>query len=254
MTTTIRSGSPRRVRMSPTRKAALAGGILYLITFATSIPALLLKDTARHNVNFILGAGSTTGVMWGGFLDVILAFACIGTAVALYPVAKRQSETAALGYVAARVLEAAIIIVGVLSLFSIVTLRQGAAGADAASLLTTGKSLVALHEWTFLLGPGLIPAVNALCLGYVLYRSRLVPRIIPTIGLIGAPLILVSATATMFGAFTQTSSTASLLALPIAAWELSLGLWMTFKGFKSSPLTDEMDTNSDIRVLADVAA
>lgn len=122
----------------------------------------------------------------------------------LYPVVKRQSETAALGFVTARVLEAAMIFVGILSLLSVLTLRQdlaGASGADAASLATTGQSLVAVHDWTFLLGPGIIPGVNALFLGYILYRSRLVPRMLPTLGLIGAPILFASATATVFGLY-----------------------------------------------------
>jgi hypothetical protein len=173
---------------------------------------------------------------------VLTAVACIGTAVALYPVTKRVSQTAALGFVTARVVEATLIVVGVLSLLSVVTLREdlaGATGAEATSLVTTGQALVALHDWTFLLGPGLIPGINALCLGYVMYRSRLVPRIIPAIGLAGAPLILASATGTIFGAWDQVSAAGALGALPIAVREFSLGVWLTVKGFKPTPLTSD---------------
>jgi hypothetical protein len=225
------------------RKTALVAGGLYLVTIAASIPALVLKGPVRNNVDFILGTGSDTSVVWAGFLDVIAALACIGTAVVLYPVAKRQSERAALGFVAARVLEATLIVVGVVSLFSIVTLRQdltGTAGADAASLITTGQSLLAVHDGTFLLGPGLIPGINALFLGSVMYRSRLVPRVIPTVGLLGAPLLLASATATMFGAYDQVSSWSAIAALPVGLWELSLGLWLVIKGFTPSPTTAAM--------------
>ena len=127
---------------------------------------------------------------------------------------------------------------GVLSVLSIVTLQQGSAGAsgaDASSLVTNARSLVALHDWTFLLGPGLVPAVNAMCLATVLYRSRLVPRIIPTLGLIGAPILVASSMATLFSGLDQVSATAAITALPIAAWEFSLGVWLVVKGFRPSP-------------------
>jgi hypothetical protein len=221
--------------MSPLRKVALIAGTLYLVTFVTSIPALVLKGPVLNDPNFIIGSGSHTGVLWAGFLEVVLALACIGTAVVLFPVARRQSEVAALGFVSARVLEAAIIIVGVLSLLSVVSLRQdlaGAVGPDTPSLVAIGASLVTIHNWAFLLGPGLIPAVNALCLGYVMYRSGLVPRGIPLMGLIGAPLLMASATATLFGLYEQVSPLSAIAALPIALWELSLGIWLVVKGFR----------------------
>jgi hypothetical protein len=184
--------------MSATRRLALIAGVLYLVTFVTSIPTLALKAPVLNDPDFILGAGGTTGVLWAGWLEVILAFACIGTALALYPVTRRHSEPAALGFLAARVLEAAIIVAGVIAMLSVVTLRQdlaGTAGADQGALLATRAALVAIHDWAFLLGQGLIPAINALLLGWVLYRTALVPRIIPTLGLVGAPLLVASATA-----------------------------------------------------------
>jgi hypothetical protein len=171
--------------MNSLRKTALVAGGFYLVTFI-SIPTLALYG-AVHSPDYVVGPGPDTGVLWGGLLEVIVALAGIGTAVALFPVVKRQNEGVALGFVAARVLEAAVIFVGVVSLLSVVTLRQDRAGADAASLVTTGKALVAIHDGTFLLGQGLIPGVNALLLGSLMYRSRLVPRIIPAMGLIGAP-------------------------------------------------------------------
>jgi hypothetical protein len=228
--------------MDRNRKIALVAGGLYLVTFITSIPALFLKGPARnHIIDFMHGAGSGTSVMWGAYLDVLCALAGIGTAVVLYSVTRRQSEAAGLGFVTSRVIEASVMFVGAMSLLSMVTLRDGMAGAtgsDAASMITSGRTLLAVHEWTFLLGPGLMAGVNALCLGSVMYRSRLVPRAIPTLGLIGAPLILASATATIFGVFAQTSSVAALLAFPVALWELSLGLWLVFRGFNPSPIID----------------
>ena len=171
---------------------------------------------------------------------MINASACIGTAVVLFPVVKRQHEAAALGFVTARVMEAAVIVIGVVGLLAVVTLRQelaGGAGADAVSLVITGKALVAIRDWTFLLGPGLIPAVNALLLGYLMYRSGLVPRVIPLMGLVGAPLLLASATATILGFNEQFSVWSAIATVPIFLWELSLGIWLVVKGFRPSPIT-----------------
>jgi hypothetical protein len=232
--------------MSSTRKTALVAGVFYLITFI-SIPTLALYGPVKNHRNWILSPGANTAVLVGGFLEVIVALACIGTAVTLYPVVKRQNEGVALGFVAARVLEASMIFAGVVSLLSLVTLRQdlgGAGGADAASLVTTGASHVAIYNWTFLLGQSLMPAINALLLGSLMYRSRLVPRLIPVMGLIGAPLLITAVFATLFGAIGQGSALTAAAALPVAAWELSLGVWLVAKGFRPSPITATMDAAS----------
>jgi hypothetical protein len=174
-------------------------------------------------------------VLVAAFSEVVVALACIGTAVVLFPVARRQSETAALGFVAARVLEAGLIIVGVVNVLTVLTLRQdvaGTAGADEGALLTTGHSLAAAYDWTFLLSQSLIPAFNALFLGYVMYRSGLVPRILPLMGLLGAPLLLASDIAIFFGLYDRMAPVAVLTALPIAAWEFSLGVYLTVRGFR----------------------
>ena len=219
--------------MDNTRKLALAGGALYLVTFAASIPTLALKAPLVDHADWILGHGSATGVLWGGFLDFICAVAGIGTAVALYPIVRRYSRTSAIGFATSRTLEAAILVVGAISLLSIVTLRNDAVGGDTSSLLTTSHALIAMHHWSFLFGPGFMPAINAMFLATVMYRFRLVPRMIPLMGLVGAPLLLVSSVATVFGGHGQVSSTAFLFAFPIAAWEFSLGVYLTVKGIKS---------------------
>jgi hypothetical protein len=231
----------KRAPMDSMRKTALVAGVLYLITFISSIPAVFLLDPVLSNPNYIVGAGADTQVIGGAFLDLVNAIACIGTAVALFSVVRRQNEGFALGFVTARMFEAAVIVVGVVSILAVVTLRQaGATGADAASLVTTGRALVAIRDWTFLLGPSLIPGVNALLLGYLMYRSRLVPRLIPTLGLVGGPLLISSAVGTMFGVNDAVSVWSGVALLPIFLWELSLGLWMTFKGFqRSAPLMVE---------------
>lgn len=223
--------------MDSLRKTALIAGVFYLVTFASSIPAVFLLEPVLNDPNYVVGAGNDTSVIWGCLLDLINAFACVGTAVALFPVVKRQNESVALGFVTARLLEAAVIAIGVVSLLAVVTLRQtGSAGADPGSLVSAGQALVAVRDWTFLLGPGTIPALNALLLGYLLFRSGLVPRVIPILGLVGAPLLLMSAITTMFGINSQVSVLSAVATLPIFLWELSLGLYLTFKGFKLSPV------------------
>lgn len=248
MTITATAGThPTSLPPDPSRSHARAAGIFYLLTFASSIPALLLIGPVLHNSGYITGGGQDTRVIWGCVLDVVNALTAVGSAVALFPVVKRQNESMALGFVTSRLMEGAVVMIGVVSLLAVVTLRQDYAGAagDTASLAATGHALVDVRNWTFLLGPGLMPALNAVLLGTLLYRSRLVPRIIPTVALIGAPLLFASVICTLFGVFDQLSPVASVLTLPIAAWELTIGLWMTFKGF-NRPAVDNLMARTDV--------
>jgi hypothetical protein len=246
MATTVQIPAPKAARTSPmtsTRKTALVAGVFYLITFV-SIPTLALYGPVKNHRDWILNSGSHTGVLVGGFLEVIVALAGIGTAVTLYPVVKRQNQGSALGFVAARVVEAVMIFTGVVSLLSLVTLRQdlgGAAGANAAALVTVGASHVAVYKWTFLLSQSLMPGINALLLGSLMFRSRLVPRIIPAMGLIGGPLLIIAVFATLFTQHSALTGLAGLPVIPVAAWEFSLGLWLVVKGFRPSPITAALD-------------
>ena len=225
----------RQAPMDSMRKTALVAGVLYLITFIAGIPpAAFLLGPVLSDPNYIVSAGADTQVLFGAFLDLVNALACIGTAVALYSVVKRQHEGFALGFVTTRMFEAAIIVIGVISIIAVVTLRQaGAAGADAATLVTVGRALVAVRDGAHLLGPGVIPGLNALLLGYLMYRSRLVPRLIPAMGLIGAPLFLVAVSALILGFNEQAFVLYGIAVVPIALWELSLGLWLVFKASTS---------------------
>ncbi|MFJ4691517.1 DUF4386 domain-containing protein [Streptomyces sp. NPDC088766] len=223
--------------MSHPRRVAVLGGVAYLITFAASIPALPLLEPVTDHANYVLGAGKDTQVVLGGVMELVTAFACVATALALYPVTRRVGRTAALGFFSSRLVEAGLILVGVVSVLSVVTLRQDLGGSpDApAGLTTVAQALVDVRDWTFLFGPGIMPAVNALFLGTVLYRAGLVPRSLPVIGLVGAPLLVAKTMVVTFGGMDGLSVVAWLLTLPIAAWELGLGLWLTFKGFRPSP-------------------
>jgi hypothetical protein len=233
---------PRR-RMQPRRRISLAVGILYVLTFV-SIPTLALYKPIKDDAGaFIMGAGSTAALQWGAFSEVIVGLAGIGTAVVLYPVAKRISQTAALGFVAARLLETCLIFVSVASLLTVMTLRNdlaGAAGTDSASMVTIGHGLVATYNWVFLLSGSLMPVACDLLLGYMLYRSALVPRIFPIVALVGAPLLLASDIAVFFGAYSNVSPIAVLAAAPVAVFELSLGIWLIVKGFRLTPLIADL--------------
>jgi hypothetical protein len=229
--------------MDPLRKTALVAGGFYLITFISSIPAVFLLSPVLNHSDYIVSSGADTRVILGCILDLINAIAAIGSAVTLFPVVRRQHEGVALGFVTARMFEAAVIVIGVVSLLSVVTLRQklgGGAGTDQGSLIAIGQSLVAVRNWTFVLGPGLVPGVNALLLGYLMYRSGLVPRLIPTLGLIGAPLLIASALAATLRDTDPIVVLTAVATVPIFVWELSLGLWLVVKGFKPSPITAGM--------------
>jgi Domain of unknown function (DUF4386) len=235
MTTTV-SATPTTIpaarrRRTPARKVALAGGIAYLVTFAASIPQLgLFADLVDDPAGYVTAPRDNSAVLWGSWLEIVTAAAGVATAVALYPVLRRFSRTSAIGFVTSRVVEAALILVGVVSVLAVVSLQQDHPGTEG--LAVTGAALVAVRQATFLVGPGIVPAFNALFLATALFRFRLVPRVIPAIGLVGAPLLLISATSTMFGGWEQVSGTALLFALPIAVWEFSLGVWLTVKGFR----------------------
>jgi hypothetical protein len=212
--------------LSPQRKISLAAGVLYLLTFV-SIPTLALYRPVK-GANYILGSGPNTAAITGGILEIIVALAGIGTAVVLFPMLKKKNEGLALGLVASRVLEAATIFLGVAFLLSIVTLRHDRAGPDA---LVTSHTLVILYDRIFLLGQSFMPAVTDLLLGFVLYQTRLVPRILSRIGLVGAPLLVAGYLAVLFGAIGQHGGLAGLSALPVALFEFSLGVWLVVKGF-----------------------
>lgn len=225
--------------MTRTRRLALTAGIFYLLTFAFSIPAYFLYEPVLTDPAYIVSdGGSDTQIVFGAVLEMLTALAGIGTAVAVYPIVRRQSETASLGFVTTRSYEAAVMLVGVLALVSIVSIRQAgpADGTDDAALIAVGQTLVAIRDQTALFGPGFVPALNALLFGYVLLRSHLVPRIIPLVGLIGAPLLLASVLGRMFGLHDGSSAWAAVALAPIFFWELTTGVWMTVRGFRPSAL------------------
>jgi len=216
------------------QKRARVFGVLYLVTFVTSILALVLYETVlRHPRSYIAGGGHDTQVLFGAVLELLLIVANIGTAVVIFPIVRRKNEELALGYVTARIVECTFILVGIVAMLGIITLRQQAAGPAAGTIAYT---LAAIKDWTFLLGPGWVVGWgNGLILGYLMYRSGLVPRRMCWLGLIGGPLIIVSGTALMFGGNHPSHTMHSLQAIvtiPEFLWELSLGVYCTIWGFR----------------------
>jgi Domain of unknown function (DUF4386) len=234
-TTIVTNISTKQASMNSMRKTALVAGLLYLLTFV-SIPTLAIYTEVK-GANYVTGTGPDAAAIVGGILEIIAALAGIGTAIVLYPVLKRQNESLALGLVASRILEASTMFVGVAFLLSVVTLRQAGAGISA---LPASHALVALYDRIFLLGQSFMPAINDLLLGFLLYKSRLVPRALALIGIIGAVPLIAGYLAVLFGAVGQHAPSTGLFAIPVALFEFSLGIYLVVKGFKRSTVTDNM--------------
>ena len=220
------------------RSTARLVGWLFIGTFAFAIPGYLLYAPVRDHPGYVLGAGHDTRIALGAFLEILTAICNIGTAVALYPVAKRYAQRAALGYVALRIAEATIIVAGIVSVLSVLTLRQQfAAGADAETLTIAGQTLVAFHDWTFLLGPGFCAGIgNGLLLGSIMYASGLLPRRLAVFGMVAGSLAVVAATGALFDVYDRQSGPQMLLTSPEMIWELTFGIYLIAKGF-TSPAT-----------------
>ena len=217
------------------RPTAVAAGVFFLLTEVGAIAGVILYRPIRNVADYITGAGPDGSILLGLLFELLLVIAAVGTAVTLYPILKRQQEGLAMAFVAARVLEAAVILVGTLSLLTIVSLRQQFAGtiaADPATLSTIGSALVALRDWTYLFGPNFALGAASLFLAWLMYSSRLVPRGIAVLGLVGGALISLSAIAVMLGFYGQFSTVGLVVALPVFAWELSLAVWLIVKGFQ----------------------
>jgi hypothetical protein len=226
--------------VSSSRKTARIAGFWWVATFVFSIPAVLLYRPLLKHADYIIGGGSDKRIYFGALLEILLAIAGIASAVVLFPILKRQNESIALGYVACRVLESTVIVVGLVSLLSVVTLRQdigGAGAANSGSLVIAGRSLVAFHDWTFLLGPQFCAGFgNGVLLGYLMYKSGLVPPRMALLGLIGGPLAFLGGVLVLFDAIEPGSGSLFLMTALEIAWEASLGIYLIVKGFKPSPI------------------
>jgi hypothetical protein len=228
--------------MEALRRPGRIAGLWFIGTFVFSIPAALLYGPVLNDTNYILGSGFDAQISLGALLEILLAIANIATAVVFFPILKRVNQAVALGYVASRTMESAIIVTGLMSLMSVVTLRDdfAGAGADSATLKITGQTLVALHNWTFLLGPQFCAGLgNGILLGYLMYRSELLPRPMALLGLIGGPLAFLGGIFVLFGAFEQPSAPLFAFTAIEIVWEASLAIYLSVKGYRPSPLLTE---------------
>jgi hypothetical protein len=237
MTITQQTVARSRTAPDPTRRAATVVGWLFVLTYVTSIAAKIGFYPPLFDGNYVTSPGQDTRVLWGAFSELILIIANIGTATALYAVLKQRHPTLAISFVTARVMESVFIGVGILAVLTVVTLRQDYAAADeqsAAGLAAVGDGFLAMQEWTFNLGPAFVVGVgNGLILGYMMYRSGLVPRKLAMLGLVGGPLICLSGTAVIFGIIEAGSAWQLLATIPEFFWELGLGIYLIVKGFRA---------------------
>jgi hypothetical protein len=214
--------------------------VLYLITFATSIPALwLFQPVLDDPQGYIAGAGADNRIYFGALLELILIIANIGTAVVLITLLKRQHEILTFSYVAARIMECVFLLVGILAVLAVVTLRHDT-GADAAAMGGLAESLAAIKDWSFKLGPGFVVGIgNGFILGYLMLRSGLMPRQLALLGVIGGPIQALVGVGVLFDLYDAGGSVQGIATIPEIIWELSLGIYPLVWGFKSSPILSE---------------
>lgn len=237
--------------MNALRKPGRIAGLWFVGTFAFSIPAVLLYDPVLNDADFVLGRGWDARIALGAVLEILLAIANIATAIVFFPVLKRASESVALGYVASRIVESTLVVIGLLSLMSVVSLRDDHGGAPSASLRAVGRTLVDVHDWTFLLGPQLCAGLgNGILLGYLMHRSGLVPRRMALLGLVGGPLAFVGGVLVVFGAFDDPSGPLFAFTVVEIVWEAALALYLTINGYRSPAVGAERQPSH----LADVGA
>jgi Domain of unknown function (DUF4386) len=237
--------------MSSVRKTALIFGVLYLATFVFSIVGLLLYNPVLHPAKFMAGAGGDTRVRLGAVCEMLLILANIGTAVVVYPIFRRQYEVLSIGYVTARLAECTFIAIGIVSYLAVVTLHQKTGGASAGSLVGDATSLVAVRNWTFVLGPGFVVGVgNGLILGYMMYRSGLVPRGLAMLGLIAGPLICLTGLGVVLDVIPRGGTVQDIATIPEFLWELSLGIYPIVRGFKASPILEARSASARVEEVA----
>ncbi|MGN6102256.1 MAG: DUF4386 domain-containing protein [Devosia sp.] len=217
-------------------------GLFFLLTYATSIPPVLtLYVPALSDPTFVLGGSPDVGLTWGAILEMFLILFNVASAVAIYPVLKRRFPVLSLAFVGARLTESMFIGMGIVAILALGTLRAQAGDADPAALTVVGQALVALHDWTFRMGPGVVVGFgNGIILGYMMWKTRLMPRFLSILGLVGGPALLAGSAGVMLGYFDFGSTIHSLSVAPEFLWELLLGIWLLARGFAPAAL-DQLD-------------
>jgi len=218
------------------QRTARIMGAWFLSTFVFSIPAYFFYGPILNHADYVVGSGADIRVAVGALLEILLAISGIATAVVIFPIVKRVNESVALGYIASRTVESILILVGVVSLMSIVALRQDAAN-NGGALTDVASGLLAVHDQTALLGPQFCAGLgNGILLGYLMWRSRLLPRPLVMVGLIGGPLALLAGIGVLLGVWDSTSGLPVAMTAPEAIWEFSLSIWLLVRGFRPSPI------------------
>jgi len=229
--------------MNSDRKNARIVGVLFITATVAAILALVLYQPILNDPDYIIkGSANANQVILGALFELILAGAAVGTSIMLFPYLKRHNESIALGYVSFRLLEAVLIVIGVVSLLSLLTLSQEFASGvvlDVSSLQTVGSLLLAIHAWTIILGPHFMLGIGTLMYSYLFYQSGLVPRWLSVWGLIGAVSIFVAALLEMFGVILPISVWVAILAIPVAFYEMTLAVWLIVKGFNLSAIASQ---------------
>lgn len=223
------------IKTNSNRKTAIIVGVLFILAAVSSIIGLLLYDPILNGPDYLMkGSEHANQVILGAVMELILVCSAIGTSIMLFPLLRKHNESIALGYVCFRFLEAVIIIIGIISVLSLLTLSQDfvkATDPNASSYQASGILLKAVHGWTFMLGPNFMLGINTMMCSYLLYKSRLVPRFISFMGQTGATLIFIAALLEMFGIILQLSTWGAVLAIPVALYEMTLAVWLIVKGF-----------------------
>lgn len=229
--------------MNTNKKSALIVGILFILAAVTAIIGLILYDPILNGPDYLKkGSEHANQVILGALMELILVVSAVGTATTMFPLLRKYNETIALWHVCFRFLEAVIITIGIISVLSLLTLSReftAAADPDIASFQASGILLKAVHDWTFLLGPLFMLGINTMMYSYIFYKTKLVPRFIPILGMTGATLVFICALLVMFGVIQQVSVWGAILALPVAANEMILAVWLIVKGFNLSALSSE---------------
>lgn len=214
--------------------AALVG-IFFIVAAVSSVTGLKLYDPILSDANFII-SGSThyNQIISGAICELILAATATGTGIMLYPYLRQYSESLGLGYLCFRMLEVFFILLGIVSVLTTLSLSVHYSNhiiQDNAMDESVGFAFISLHNWTFILGPNFMLAINTFLYSYTFFKTGLVPKGLSLLGLTAACLIMLAAILELFGIIYQISVWGILLAFPIALYEMSLSVWLIVKGF-----------------------
>jgi hypothetical protein len=226
-------------KLNSNRKNEKITGLLFIAATTTAIIGLKFYDPVLQNSDFLTEAFlHSKQISLGAFFELMLAIANIGTGIMLYPYLKKYSESLGLGYTLFRLLEVVFILIGLLSMLSIIHLSNAnmlqLPGHDTGALQTTANMLRIIYGWCFILGPHFMLGVNTLIYSYIFFQTKLVPKKLAIFGMTGAVLIFIAALQEIFGFIPHFSTQIFAWALPIAVYEMVLAAFLLIKGFNTN--------------------